>query len=63
MPTKTTPEGLTGGLAFKVTCEEWMWLQYAKMGRGLMEDTDFIKPSHDQDNFFSYDSLRFVVIV
>lgn len=63
MVTKTVTEGIVEEVAFKITYEEWILHQHAETGRGLMEDTDGIKPSHDQINFFSYDSLRYVVII
>lgn len=51
MPTKTVTEGITGEVSVMVTHEElWRTQIY------------FIKPSHDEESFFSFDHLRFVVI-
>lgn len=57
-----TTRPVTEEVAFKVALDEWVSLQHAKMGRGLIEDTDFIKPFHDQDNFFSCDTVKFVFL-
>lgn len=49
-------------VAFKATFEGWVSCQHDSTEGELMEDMNFTKLFHDQDNFFSCDTLKFVFV-